>query len=156
MPGANRAGLRDWDEERDLFSLPVVEAVVHAGPDHLDRLPHRFVVDACEDGGTVTRCSNKSETLGAEVHIVVFELGRPVVPEGVFDTEAGRAAQSVLAEGNGRGRGDGDYVGAGARRSVVKVSVGAAALNVNQGMVNRDAQSAGQRAEPRHAGSTAC
>jgi len=105
--------------------------------------------------GVPTRCSNKSEIFGAEVHIVVFELGRPVVQEGVFDTEAGRAAKSVLAEGWCKGRGDEDK-GAGARRRVVKVSVGAAALDVNQGMVNREAQAAGQRAEPRHAGSTAC
>ena len=74
----------------------------------------------------------------AEVEIVEFELGRPRGSEGVFDADAGRPAKAVIVGIEDLGKTEGSH-------EILVMRVGAAALDVEQGMAERIADPSGQR-----------
>ncbi len=79
---------------------------------------------------------------GAEVEVVVFDLGRPIAVEGVLDARAEHPAIArVVDMGVGERRGEEGHV-------VLVVRPGAAALHEYHGPVEREAEARGGRAQP--------
>src|SRR3954454_16370361 len=112
------------------IGLEGVEAVVEAD---LDRL--RALRDVLDRAGKV-------EAVGAEVHVIVLDLGRPVGRDAVFHATADEPTAARLRKGDGKGR--------SRSNGVVFIYPCTTALQIGQDVVERITDASADRGDPVH------